>query len=87
MYRHLTNLRTPIDAIDARFLAVLGDYKIGRPVRAKHPDAPLASELKSQGIVGVYTTEAAARSKDVADLTGWFDGGLGKALLGQRLED
>lgn len=76
-YRHITNLQKPYDAIDTKFLDVLGDYREGPPVRPTVPDPinfppKTVEELIADNIVGIYSTVEALNTKRVKDLTGWL---------------
>ena len=77
-YRHITNLQTPYDDTDTRFLASIADYKVGKPIVAVPvPDVPIVprtyDELVAAGIVGIYTTENVVRSRTFRKMTGWVD--------------
>lgn len=74
-YRHVTNMQTPFDSLDLKFLGILKDYRLGDPVKADPvPDAPPPREvpgLKSLAIVGLYSTWDAVGAKDVKSVHGW----------------
>lgn len=77
-YRHVTNLRVPLEFVDMEMLMLLGDYRFGEPVPAKAPDdmsfkPQTLTELKAAGIVGLYTTEEALRVPAVRTRTGWLE--------------
>lgn len=83
LYRHVTNLRTPLDAIDLEFLSSLPDYRIGEPIAPpprKEQDEPYTeADLIMGGAVGVYTTKAALQSELARKKTGgWTEKVLGK---------
>lgn len=73
-YRHLTNLRTPLDIHDRTMLVVLQEYHLGDPVQA-HPSENVepvdVPTMKSNGVVGLYVTLAAAVQAEFKQLTGW----------------
>src|SRR5690348_15914684 len=75
-FRHVTNLQTPFDKADLAFLAKLGSYRIGDPVKSDPPpDNPNAvrrevPELKQRAIVGLYVTWNTV-SGPSAKLHGW----------------
>lgn len=74
IYRHATNLHTPLGNTDLGFLMVLGDYRIGAPVKTdiNDNDHPLdTSDLILAGVVGLYTTRQALKNPDIRKLSGW----------------
>lgn len=75
-FRHVTNLRTPYDALDQKVLDALGQdsYRIGTPIEVE-PDGTIVpvphAELVENGIVGLYVTYEALMKPEVARKTGW----------------
>jgi hypothetical protein len=83
LYRHVTNLRIPLDAVDMEFLSVLPDYRIGEPIAPpprKEQDEPYTeADLMIGGAVGIYTTKAALQHELARKKTGgWSEKTLGK---------
>lgn len=75
-YRHCTNLRVPLEAVDIALLEVMPDYRLGDPVPVtpgpKADYTPLTFEqLQERGFVGLYTTKEALRDERVMKKTGW----------------
>lgn len=68
-YRWLTNLRTPLDAVDERFIEALGDTRIGVPVET--PASMPIDWMREQGIQGLYATIEAVNSPLARKLSGW----------------
>lgn len=74
-YRHITNLRTPLDQHDQALLHVTQDYKLGDPVEAlpeetEIPPVPV-HEMKANGIVGLYAPWEKVSAEDFLKFTGW----------------
>ena len=73
-YRHLTNLRTPLDVHDRTVLVVLQDYRLGDPVQAAAPSEDIepvdVQTMKANGIVGLYAPLYAATTSEFKALTG-----------------
>lgn len=70
-YRHVTNLKVPLDIVDLAFLGVLPDYRFGQPVMGSAPTAWPTTELTAKGYVGLYTTREALSAEMVKRKTGW----------------
>lgn len=80
IYRHLTNLESPVDDVDGNFLNVLKDYKLGPPLPTQDRDR---FTLIMLGIMGVYSTEERLMSKEVQGLTGFDIHTLAPVMLGE----
>lgn len=70
-YRHVSNLRTPFDALDRALLTALGDYRIGPPLAAKHRGATPQAKLIAKDIVGLYVTLETLQRLEIMARTGW----------------
>lgn len=82
-YRWLTNLRTPVDDTDGRFLDTLADYRLGPPrVAVEQENHVPMSGLIENGVVGVYTTEEAMAN--IKSMTGWSKRALSDETLVQK---
>lgn len=72
-YRHVTNLRVPLEFVDMEMLTLLGDYRFGEPVPAEGDGALSLDELNAAGVIGLYTTTEALDSPLVKKRTGWLE--------------
>lgn len=71
-YRHVTNLRTPLDPIDQVMLLVADDYRLGPPVPGDLPTSFSLEELVKRGYVGMYmTAENFITNLALQRRTGW----------------
>lgn len=69
-YRHITNLHKPFDDVDSAFLDLLGDYKIGDPVKVG-PKCNSVRAMKALGYVGIFTTREVRNANPILSCSGW----------------
>ena len=73
-YRHATNLRIPLDRTDINLLAIMQDYRLGRPIALdseKVPTALTAEQMKANGVVGLYIKPEIFQDALFRATTGW----------------
>lgn len=77
-YLHVSNLGSPIDAVDQAFLNILKDYRVGPP---KATPAKNVADMTHDGVFGVYTTKEALSNPQVLKLSGFTVAALGQLKL------
>lgn len=81
-YRWATNIVSPLDNVDQKFLDTLDDYRIGPPRVAVEIEGHSSfANLVASGVFGVYTTVEAIDRKEVRALSGWNSKSLGTETL------